>query len=119
MLRVQHLLQYLELPVHRDPITNAAPLVLEPGTLATFAADFTPDLVLTGVIVVAAGVFICLLMATIGVFHSCKRRNRDRPTYLDSGPEFHLNNLDYGVSDQLRRDKRRSRASVEDEGGRD
>ncbi|XP_046659598.1 hemicentin-2 [Homalodisca vitripennis] len=83
------------------------------GELATIAADYMPDLLVTGLLVGAAVILVCVLLVAIVTVLSC----RSKP---DSGQQFRLNNMSYpGPGEHLRREKRRSRVSVQDEGGGD
>lgn len=74
----------------------------------TIAGDYMPDLLVTGLLVGAAVILVCVLLVAIATVLSC-RTKPDLPEPVD----FHLNNVDV----DLLREKRRSRGSVQDEGG--
>ncbi|XP_054259199.1 neural cell adhesion molecule 1-like [Macrosteles quadrilineatus] len=82
--------------------------------LATMAADYMPDLLVTGLLVAAGVILVCVLVVAMATLVSC----RTRP---DPGAaQFRLNNVHYGGGSRASsasREKRRSRASVQDEGG--
>lgn len=78
------------------------------------AADYMPDLLVSGLLVAAGVILVCVLVVAMATLMSC--RSRPEP----GAAQFRLNNVHYGAGSRASstsRDKRRSRVSVQDEGG--